>query len=135
MRLRDIRRIEEAAVTCRNESFLEPGKHRLVSIIVTRQNKMASLGKNSFDKTHPLQAKYAKKTKNRHRIYLHAEISAIIAAKNADITGGTIYVVRVNRKGDLALAKPCVVCNEAIRQAGIRRVVYSTNKGVEEYEL
>jgi len=38
-----------------------------------------------------------------------------------------IYVVRIRADGLLANAKPCAVCLDALRSAGIRRVFYSTD--------
>lgn len=54
----------------------------------------------------------------------HAEIRALAAC--SDATGATLVVVRSTGSG---LAKPCELCSQAIRQAGITRVVYSTADG------
>ncbi len=54
---------------------------------------------------------------------VHAEIDALRKVKNAK--GATIYVARVNRKGQDRLSRPCDRCHDAIREAGIRKVVYT----------
>ncbi len=54
---------------------------------------------------------------------VHAEIDALRKVKNAK--GATIYVARVNRKGQDRLSRPCDRCHDAIRDAGIRKVVYT----------
>lgn len=53
---------------------------------------------------------------------VHAEMNAIISAARTDMIGATIYLagwengVRVN-------AKPCLLCEKMIKQAGIERVI------------
>lgn len=61
--------------------------------------------------------------------HLHAERRVI--AKANKIT--TIYVVRTTANGDWALSKPCAHCEKAIKNAGIKRVVYST--GPNSYQV
>jgi deoxycytidylate deaminase len=54
----------------------------------------------------------------------HAEMTAILSA--GDCKGAVIYVYRGHGKtGEPMLAKPCRACEEAIRLAGIKRVIYS----------
>ena len=42
----------------------------------------------------------------------------------------TLYVTRVNRTGDLRLARPCQRCWGSAVAAGVSRIVYSTNTGI-----
>jgi len=42
----------------------------------------------------------------------------------------TLYVTRVNRRGELRLARPCQRCWGAAIAAGVSRIVYSTNTGI-----
>lgn len=39
--------------------------------------------------------------------------------------GSIVYVARVLRNGDLALAKPCPMCMIALRSKQVKRVIYS----------
>ena len=57
------------------------------------------------------------------RVFLHAEIAAIIRAKGKAIH--KIVVKRYDKSGRLMLAKPCPVCQLAIKEAGIKVVVHS----------
>ena len=41
--------------------------------------------------------------------------------------GTTLYVVRVDKSGDLKLSKPCPMCYAALKHAGIKKVVFSLN--------
>jgi len=96
----------------------------ITAIIYDRRGKVLSIGKNSYVKTHPLQAKYALKAGLPEKQYLHAEISAIVKCR--DLTKAhRIEVIRVGRDGSLLLAKPCPVCQSAIEASGIRHVQHT----------
>jgi len=53
--------------------------------------------------------------------YLHAEMDALIAARPGD----TLIVYRWKKNGQLSMAKPCKHCVGHIREAGIRKVIFS----------
>ena len=52
--------------------------------------------------------------------YKHAEARACYHVDDTDLSGSTIYVVRWHG----TCSKPCSGCMEAIRKAGIKKVVY-----------
>jgi len=54
---------------------------------------------------------------------VHAEVDALKGAKNAH--GATMYIARITPAGNQALAKPCDRCLVAIKQAGIKKIVYT----------
>jgi len=87
---------------------------------------------NLESKSHPLQASFAIRAGFPEKIYLHAEIAALIKCKE-DVD--TIVVARVNNQGKLRMAKPCPICTLALKEAGITNVHYTTNHGfLYEYE-
>ena len=45
------------------------------------------------------------------------------------IRGATIYIVRIDKLGELAMARPCDDCWEDLENHGVRRVIYSIPKG------
>lgn len=60
---------------------------------------------------------------------LHAEIGAILN-QSPDVTrNADVYVVRVNRTGNLANSFPCPMCQATMIFVGIRRVFYSSEDG------
>ena len=69
---------------------------------------------------------------------LHAEQSAILKLLNSnrqhELIGATVFISRISRSGTPMLAKPCEYCQELIKAVGIKRVVYTTEDGVESYE-
>lgn len=87
------------------------------AVIVKRKPIIACANKNV---THPL---YADPSKGKSSS-LHAEIRCIIHSK-CDLLGSDIYVYRETKDGESALARPCKVCLQALREAGIKRMYYS----------
>lgn len=81
-----------------------------------RNRKIVSIGKNSYIKTHPKQKKYAILVNEPERIYLHAEIAAII---NSPVKLDSLFVYRI-KNGVLQNAKPCPICQSALESADIR---------------
>ena len=100
-------------------------RQNLTAIITDRNGNVLSIGKNSYVKTHPLQARHAAMMGVPDKIHLHAEIHAITLCKNLD-KAYKISVFRYNSKGKTLLAKPCSICQSAIRSTGIKIVEYTS---------
>ena len=98
--------------------------NRMAAIIVKRKRVLGK-GMNSR-RSHPFQKLMSK---SEVKIALHAEISAIIdALKNNEeqaLRGATIFVARVLKNGSRAIAKPCPICERAIKAYGITAVHYT----------
>lgn len=62
---------------------------------------------------------------------VHAEVAAIRACKGADLSNATIYVARINKKNAPLMSKPCANCEKAIKDAGIKKVVYTIDSMME----
>lgn len=96
----------------------------VTALIYDRRGRVISVGQNSYVKTHPLQAKHAKKVGEEEKIYLHAEISAI--SKCRDLTKAhKIFIIRYDANGNPTLAKPCEVCASAIAETPIKIVEHT----------
>ncbi len=89
-------------------------------------NNIISLGKNSYQKTHPLQKRLAKKCGNGNRSYLHAEIASLVKNRQKPFS---IIVIRMTIKGIVRMARPCNICTLALREAQVRYMYYSDNTG------
>lgn len=99
-------------------------KQVLSAVIRDKRGRVLSIGKNSYVKTHPLQAQHARKVGMEHKIYLHAEVQAIIRCPDIS-KAHKIEIFRFNNKGEPMLAKPCPICDSAIKAAGIKVVVHT----------
>lgn len=96
----------------------------ITAVIYDKKGRVLSIGQNSYIKTHPLQAKHAAKMGNEHAIYLHAEIHAI--TKCQDIQKAyRILVTRYDKHGNAVMAKPCPICESAIKATPIQVVQHT----------
>jgi len=96
----------------------------MTAIIYDKRGRILSIGKNSYIKTHPYQKKLACKCGFPDRIFMHAEIQAILKCKNID-KAYRIFVSRYSSDGKPKNAKPCPICTEAIKLAGIQHITYT----------
>jgi tRNA(Arg) A34 adenosine deaminase TadA len=101
-------------------------KHTLTARCYDRKGKLLSIATNSYKKTHPIQAYFANRVGQPAKIYLHAEIHAIIKAGDKPIY--KMVVTRIGRNHKALNAKPCPVCQEAIKAYGIPFVSYTTGE-------
>ena len=97
----------------------------ITAIIRDKKGRVLSIAKNSYLKTHPYQAKVAKKAGQPARIYLHAEVAAIVKLRDPT-RAHSIDIIRVDSSGSPRLAKPCPCCALAIAQSGIKEITYTT---------
>lgn len=104
-------------------------RYKVIASCYNKQGIHISTATNSYTKTHPLQKYFAEKVGHPHKIYLHAEIAAILAAKQTHIH--SITITRFDKNGQLTNAKPCPICMEAIKAFGISNIKYSVSKGYE----
>lgn len=104
-------------------------KPKLTAYVYNKKGALISIGTNSYEKTHPLQAYFACKSGNPDKVFLHAEIAALVKCRAKPYK---IYVERLNKNGEPRLAKPCEVCKLAIDVAGIEVVEYTLSNDIEE---
>ncbi len=80
---------------------------------------------------------FAARFKRNEPLYatVHAELGAILNVDRKHTEGATIFVVRVNNQQKLRLSKPCTMCEMAMKWVGIKKVIYSTEKGFKEMKL
>ena len=89
----------------------------------------------SQHKTHPLQRKYNQYRKfDQHaevKHSLHAETAMLAGARHLGIDWSKcdVYVYRICHSRPSGLAKPCASCRNALLDAGVRSVFYSTDRG------
>lgn len=96
-----------------------------MAAIIAKRKRVLGVGLNSR-RSHPLQKIFSR---SDVKIALHAEISAIIDAlkkfDESDLSGATIFVARVLKNGRRGIAKPCPICEKALRAYGIDTVYYT----------
>jgi len=101
-------------------------KQHHIGAVLVRNSNIISMGFNSL-KTHPKAKTFS--------CTLHAELATIIGMDYKDTKGSIIYIYRQTSSGDLALSKPCLVCEEALRLAGVKKAVYTDYNNYSEIYL
>lgn len=99
-------------------------RQEITAIIKDKKGRILSIGTNSYHKTHPMQAKCAHKVGMPERIYLHAEIDAIVRCNNIS-KAHSIHIFRKGKDRKFLLAKPCPVCQEAISMTPIKEIFFT----------
>jgi deoxycytidylate deaminase len=103
------------------------GKHRVTATVYDRRGRVLATGENSYNKTHPVMHHYCKRAgEHPNKVYLHAEVAAIIRAGRHSEQPYKIHIARYDKRGRPALAAPCPICRLAINMAGIKEVSYTT---------
>lgn len=126
-------------LTRRNERMFEFAKRMAImsdygkfshGAILSRYGNVLNASHNK-DKTCSFGSRF--RCRDKGRATLHAELGAILNMPRDSTEGSDIYVVRVNRLGELRNSKPCPMCYQAMKFVGIKRVFYSTSEG--HYEM
>lgn len=100
-------------------------RQKLIATIFDKRGRVLSVGENSYYKSHPKQAEFAKIAGREEAIYLHAEIAAIIKLRNKQDKAYRIFIERYSKDGEPLLAKPCEICTVALEMAGIEVIDYT----------
>lgn len=67
--------------------------------------------------------------KNYPKMSVHAEEAALRRCTRTQ--GATIYVSRVNNRGQQKMSRPCPKCMKLLIQAGVKRIVYTIDQVIE----
>lgn len=120
------------------------GAFRMCAIVVDKRDRIISIGMNSYSKTSPIMAKYAKRavpiaacmadsdfarqyvnsSDIQKKTFLHAECHAL-KQLSKEHKAHKIYIARVNRSGEVGMAAPCPICVAAIKDYGITAVEHT----------
>lgn len=97
---------------------------RVEAYAYAKNGRLLAVGRNSYTKTHPEQARCAEIAGQPKKQYLHAEIDALVKAKSQVYK---LFIVRYGKRvGETRLAKPCPVCEIAINNHQVKLVEYTT---------
>jgi tRNA(Arg) A34 adenosine deaminase TadA len=101
----------------------KPRRH-VTAKIYDKKGNLLSVGRNSYTKTHPLQAFHANRVGLAEQIYLHAEIAAIANCKDIS-KAHKIVVERFSKKGEPLIACPCPICADGISFTPIKQIEHT----------
>jgi hypothetical protein len=95
----------------------------ITAVVKDKRGRVLAVGQNSYVKTHPLQAWASKKVGTPARIFLHAEVAALLKCDWSK--AHSLFVSRWSADGRPMLAKPCPSCMEVIKKANIKRLEHT----------
>lgn len=128
---REQRYIKEAlAVSCKSDY-----ERVHIGTVLVRKNEIIGRGVN-LNRPHPLQYKYntkARRPESAHR--LHSEVHALISGRADLVKGSVAYIARMDKTGRMAMCRPCEACEMALKEFGVKAVVYTTRMGVKRETL
>jgi len=105
---------------CRHASF------------IIYKDKIMSIGINNPNKTHPNNLKFGYRNKRNEPINeiigIHSELAAVIKFGRQTLQDLDIVNTRIDRNNMLVLAKPCIGCQDMLKQLGINRIFFSNNQ-------
>lgn len=94
---------------------------RVVAMGFDKRGRLLSVGMNSYHKTHPFQAKYSALQGNGDQIYIHAEIDALLKARNHV---HKMVIARYGRTGNQLPSQPCSICLQALMDSGVEELEF-----------
>lgn len=94
-----------------------------IGAVIFKGKRILSSGKNGIRSSsiHPKYKNYLES--------LHAEQNALIGLNWNHLKGCSILVIRINRNGELTIAKPCKMCMALLNYVGIKKIYYSDSDG------
>lgn len=101
-------------------------KYHFKAVITDKKGNVLSIGENNYTKSHPYMAKMAMMYDEPDKIFLHAEIAAILKCRRLT-DAHTIHIYQIAKDGTVTLAKPCKICAGAISKAGIKVATHSSH--------
>lgn len=107
-------------------------RHNLTAIIYDKRGRVLSIGKNSYTKTHPLQAYHARRVSRTdealsdlvHKIFIHAELDAVLKCSDLD-KAYKIRIFRYDKSGRPVNAKPCSICEDMLKHTPIKVIEHT----------
>jgi len=114
---------------CIEQARLSDNRHRLGAVIYNKNVILSTDHNYSLKSARNLHPRYYRWVGS-----IHAEAATILSAR-CDLKGSSMFLLRINRKEELLLSKPCPQCTAFIYHVGIKRVTYSTGSGFDTINL
>lgn len=99
-------------------------RYQLTALAYDKRGNLLAIGNNSYTRTHPVQWVYSCKVGKPAGIYIHAELDALLKAKNRGKVH-RLVVTRFGKNGQPLPAAPCPACRLAIKDFGVKVVEHT----------
>ena len=120
--MKDLRMNKRIVEIASKEAAKSTFRYR-VGAVIHKKGRVVAVGFNDGECTHPMGQIGSFNTCK------HAEISALLRAKRADLSRCEITVVRLIKSGELAMAKPCRKCTLELMKKRVKRIHFSNEDG------
>lgn len=97
-------------------------RYEITALAYDKRGKLLAVGRNSYTRTHPMQAHFGKKAGKPNAIYLHAELAALLKAREQV---HKLVVFRYDSNGNPANSKPCPACQLALKHFNVKQVEHT----------
>ena len=114
---------------CIEQARLSDNRHRLGAVIYNKNVILSTDHNYSLRSARNLHPRYYRWVGS-----IHAEVAVILSA-HCDLKGSSMFLLRINRKEEILLSKPCAQCMSYLQFVGISKVIYSTNSGFEAIKI
>lgn len=114
--------LEKLVLAAKQEAGKSLHRHRIGAIIFDK-NGVISTGYNQTRSVKSFSKQFIRWPNS-----IHAEVDCILKAKR-DLKGKSILILRLNKRGELRLAKPCQNCCMYLDHVGIDKILYSLSDG------
>lgn len=102
---------------------------QIITATAYSKNRRLAVGQNSYTRSHPYQKKLAVKAGEPNKLFLHAEVQVLLKCLKLRQQVQLLQIERYGVNGNMLLAKPCIICQLAIGEAGVRQVRYTSADG------
>lgn len=100
------------------------GEQRHYSVVLDKRGKILAEAENSYIKSSPKMLKAGRKVGLDEKIFWHAECRALYSIKNSSKIYKLI-VARVDAQGNAASSAPCKLCENVIKEKGVKVIEYT----------
>lgn len=121
-----------SAATQMASKHVSGGRVRTIAMFTDKRYNVLSVAGNTYTRTHPQQASWAKKRGSPDKQCLHAEIRAAIMLAKSGKAGKAkyLYIAAVSEAGNILCAKPCAVCKMMLDESFPDIEVFYTGAGI-----
>lgn len=97
-------------------------QYRVIARALDRRGRVICTRTNTYKTSHPVQKHFAVKVGRPDAIFLHAEISVLLASRQEV---HTLLIARIDSNGNPVSAKPCEICSIAIEQYNVKEIIHT----------
>lgn len=109
-------------------------RYNIKATALDSKGRVLAVGFNNYEKSSTWQKELSIACGlSEERIYSHGEVVALLKAKNMRKKVHTLKVERYDSLGESKTAFPCISCQLAIKLSGVKRVLFTTENGIEEW--